>query len=299
MDVNSQQYNPNPVYVVITPARDEQDHIETTISTVIEQTLQPAEWIIVNDGSNDQTGSIADSYASKYPWIHVIHVKDRGHRSPGTGVIQAFYEGYRIIGQTDWEFLIKLDADLELSPKYFESCFRHFRDESSLGIAGGTIRSRHNGSGKCFIEKTPRFHVRGATKIYRRQCWNEIGGLLYSPGWDTWDEVKANYCGWKTRTFDDVPLTQLRGTGEVEGHWQDFVKNGKANYVCGYHPLFMLAKFSKRFLHNRTRKSSVALIYGYLSSAVKAVEQVQERDIIKYLRREQLKRLLGLPSIWN
>jgi poly-beta-1,6-N-acetyl-D-glucosamine synthase len=286
------------VYVVISPARDEQAYIETTIASVISQTSQPTEWIIVDDGSRDSTYEIANRYAERYPWIRVLHLGNRGYRSPGIGVIEAFYEGYQSISISNWEYLVKLDADLELSPHYFESCFQQFQLNPMLGIAGGKITSKRHNNDTSIIEETPQFHVRGATKIYRRECWDKIDGLIISTGWDTWDEVKANYYGWRTSTLADVQLKQLRETGEVEGRWRDCVKNGKANYICGYHPLFMLAKCLRRLLRRDTI-SGLALFYGYVKSAFHRINQVNEKKIISYLRREQIRRLLGRPSIWT
>jgi glycosyltransferase involved in cell wall biosynthesis len=296
---SSPQVSTSPTYIVISPARDEEEHIETTLKAVIAQTMRPAEWIIVNDGSKDRTGAIADAYAQAHPWIRVLHLEDRGYRSPGTGVISAFNEGYRTISRSEWEFLVKLDADLDFSENYFESCFRHFRDDQKLGVAGGAIVSRNVRKGTTVIEETPRFHVRGATKIYRRACWNEIGGLIPAAGWDTWDEVKANYFGWKTATLENVHLTQLRETGAVQGQWRDFVKNGTANYICGYHPLFMLAKCLRRLSRSGARISGLALLYGYVSSPMRRIKQVHEKEVVRYLRQEQFKRLFGLQSMWR
>jgi len=291
--------NPKPIYVVISPARDEQATIEATLKSVISQTVLPTEWIIVDDGSRDLTGEIAENYASNNTWIRALRVPDRGYRSPGTGVIKAFNEGYQKISRGDWQFLVKLDTDLDLPMDYFESCFRHFEKDPKLGIAGGLVISRNKKKSDVIIEETPLFHVRGATKIYRRECWDQISGLIEAPGWDTWDEIKANYYGWKTRTLRDIKLPQLSETGSVEGSWKDFVKNGRANYICGYHPLFMFAKCMRRLVRSGARKSGVALLWGYVLSALKAVEQVPEVEVIRYLRREQVRRLMGRPSIWN
>lgn len=284
-------------YVIITPAKNEQSYIEITLRSVVHQSLRPSEWIIVNDGSNDLTGNIVEEYAKKYPWIKLHHRKNLGKRSPGTGVIQAFYEGFNLLTMKDWRYLVKLDADLELPDDYFESCLSGFETNSKLGIAGGTIISR-TAVGD-ILEVLPRFHVRGATKIYRRECWRDIQGLIIAPGWDTWDEVKAAFHGWITQSFDHIRLIQLRGTGDVEGTWKDFLKNGKANYICGYHPLFMVAKCFRRLLFTKRPISGLALFYGYISAAIKSVPQVHEKEIIKYLRNQQLRRLIGRPSIWN
>ena len=176
-------------YVIITPARDEEQHIEATIESVIGQTLRPAEWVIVDDGSTDRTSEILDQYAAQFPWIRLVHRPNRGFRKSGGGVVEAFYEGYDSLQCDAWDFIVKLDGDLSFSPDYFQRCFEHFREQPRLGIGGGDIY--HDLDGELRLEANPKFHIRGATKIYRRPCWEDIGGLWPGPGWDTIDEVKG------------------------------------------------------------------------------------------------------------
>ena len=127
-----------------------------------------------------------------------------------------------------------------------KSAWRSSSKTRSSGIGGGTI-CIETGERRCRSAKgDPAFHVRGATKIYRRTCWDAIGGLLRETGWDTLDEINANMLGWHTFTFDDLRLIHHRETGRADGSWKNWVKNGRANYVVGYHPLFMLAKCAKR-----------------------------------------------------
>ena len=149
------------------------------------------------------------------------------------------------------------------------------------------------------LEKCPAFHVRGATKIYRRACWDIMGGLLVAPGWDTLDEVKAQMHGWGTRTFDDLALMHHRYTGSADGTWGGLVKNGRANYICGYHPLFMTAKCAVRLFRSPYVVGSLALGYGFLSGYWKNIPQIEERDVIQYLRAQQMGRLTGRETIWR
>ena len=214
-------------YIVITPARDEEAYLERTIASVASQTILPLQWIIVNDGSCDRTGEILDRAASQYPWITARHRPNRGFREAGGGVIATFYDGYAQIRFPQWDFLVKLDADLSFSEDYFESCFAEFARDTRLGIGGGGIY--HDQDGELKLEKNPQFHVRGATKIYKRECWEALGGLLRAPGWDTVDELKANMLGWTTRTFVDLRLSHYRFTGAADGAWNDCIKNGRAN----------------------------------------------------------------------
>src|SRR6185503_4375043 len=81
-------------YVLITPCRDEAKYARRTLDSVIAQSVPPTLWVIVDDGSRDETPEIIAEYASKYPFIKIIHREDRGFRKLGGGVIDAFYEGY-------------------------------------------------------------------------------------------------------------------------------------------------------------------------------------------------------------
>lgn len=285
-----------PPYVVVTPARDEAEHLQRTVESVVAQTTKPARWVIVNDGSSDETGAIADAWAGRYSWISVVHRLDRGCRQAGSGVVDCFYDGLRAV-TVAWDYLVKLDADLVLGTDYFSQCLERFQGSPRLGIAGGGIY--HAKDGALVLERNPRFHVRGATKMYRRQCWLEIDGLMPVVGWDTIDEVRANMLGWETRTFDDLRVVHLRPTGTADGVLRDLAKNGRANYVCGYHPLYLAAKVTKRVFRRPVLVGALSLVYGYLRARWERQERVRDRGFVRYLRRQQLKRLLGQPTIWR
>ena len=284
-------------YVIITPARDEEAFLEKTIASVASQSILPTQWIIVNDGSVDRTGQIIDRYASMYPWITPVHRSNRGYRQAGGGVVATFYDGYAQIRSPDWEFLVKLDADLSFSADYFESCFAEFDQDLRLGIGGGGIY--HEEAGELKLERNPRFHVRGATKIYRRECWDALGGLLRAPGWDTVDELKANMLGWTSRTFPDLRLSHYRFTGAADGAWRDSIKNGRANYITGYHPIFMLLKCVRRSVQRPFLVGSVGLGWGFLSGYWRRTPRVQDHALIRYTRSQQMRHLLHLESIWK
>jgi biofilm PGA synthesis N-glycosyltransferase PgaC len=286
-----------PSYVVITPVRDEEAYMASTIECMAAQTIRPTEWVIVNDGSKDRTGKIIDEYASRYSWIRPIHRRDRGFRQAGGGVVDAFNDGYGALKCKDWKFIVKLDGDLTFEPKYFEKCFAEFENDTKLGVGGGVICYVTDGVKK--FEEAPAFHVRGATKIYRKACWDGIGGFWPAPGWDTLDEVKANSLGWNTRSFRNLHLVHHRETGSADGLWRTLVKYGRANYICGYHPLFMLSKCIVRLFQRPYVLGSVGLMYGFLTGYLKHIPQVDDPATIAYLRREQLRRLRGAETIWR
>jgi len=287
----------NARYLVITPVRDEEAYLKFTIESMLAQTVRPAEWVIVNDGSTDKTEAIIDEYARQHSWIRAVHRKNRGFRKAGGGVVDAFNDGYRAASCKDWEFIVKLDGDLTLEPDYFEKCLANFRSDRRLGVGGGVICNVIDGVKQ--VEECPAFHVRGATKIYRRECWEMIGGFWPAPGWDTMDEVKASMLGWTSRSFPDLQLLHHRLTGTAEGYWDGIVKNGRANYICGYHPLFMISKCLARLFRKPYIVGSVGLFYGFASGYIKHIPQVDDAKTIRYLRSQQLKRLLGRDSIWK
>lgn len=301
-------------YVVISPVRNEAEHLEQTIRSVVEQTVRPLCWLIVNDGSTDQTREIIERWAARYPWIVPVHRSDldrqrssggdvreskadRGKRARAAKEIEAFYAGYEHLPYHDWEFLVKLDGDLSFDSDYFERCFEEFFADTALGIAGGAIC--HLVDGEFEVEPSPRFHVRGATKIYRRACWEQIGGVLPAAGWDTVDEVKSNLLGWSTRTLNGLNVLHYRFTGAANGAWDNAVKNGVWSYIAGYHPLFLLGRCAKQLFKKPALLGSVGLLFGYLSGWLEAVPRIEDPSVIRYLRDQQLRRLSLRPSIWK
>jgi biofilm PGA synthesis N-glycosyltransferase PgaC len=284
-------------YVVITPVRDEEAYLRLTIESIIAQGIRPAEYLVVNDGSKDKTGEIIEEYARQYSWIRAIHREDRGFRKWGAGIIEAFYDGFNALTCTDWEFMAKFDGDLSFEPDYFARMFDKFGQTPRLGIGGGFLY--HLEGGQKTLEGHPTFHVRGGAKLYRRACWDSIGGLWVGPGSDTVDEVKANMLDWSTRSFPDLEIQHHRWTGAAYGRWGGIVKNGKTDYVAGYHPLFLAAKSVSRLWKKPYIVGSAALLYGYLSAFVQKTPRVDDPQLICYLQQQQLAKLCGRETIWK
>lgn len=284
-------------YVVITPARNEEANIEETIRSVMAQTVLPSEWIIVDDGSTDKTADILHEWGARCEWLRVLHLPDRGFREPGSGVIRAFNYGFEHLGTRDWDFIVKLDGDLALPPTYFDQCFEEFAKDPTLAVGGGTIC--HAQDGVVQPDANQKIHVRGATKIYRRTFWEALGGLYPVAGWDTIDELKANMMGWTTRSFPEIHVLHRRATGSADGAWRNWFKNGRANYMTGYHPLFMLLKCLKRSLQAPIMLAALALLCGFVSGYIKRIPRVDEPELIRYVREQQIRCLLFKESLWS
>ncbi|WP_298234631.1 glycosyltransferase [uncultured Azohydromonas sp.] len=286
-------------YIVISPVRDEADHIAKTIASMAAQTILPQQWIIVDDGSTDGTSQILDHKTAGFAWITVVHRVDRGFRAAGSGVVEAFKDGLSYLTVSAWDYIVKLDGDLSFEPDYFERCLSEFLIDPCLGIVGGTVYTTGKHGLRVDSPGDPRFHVRGATKIYSRACWHDIEPLVPGPGWDTIDEVKANLYEWTTRTLPEARVVQHKPTGAAAGKWRDGVKNGQANYLTGYHPLFLLAKCVKRTFRKPYLLGAVALMYGYFFAYLERKPKLADETVVRYVRRHQISRLLLRPSIYD
>jgi biofilm PGA synthesis N-glycosyltransferase PgaC len=286
-------------YIVVTPVRNEAERLSQTIASMVAQTVRPHMWVLVNDGSEDDTPKIIDQAAKDHPWIKAVHRANRGFRKNGGGVVETFYDGFSKVKDEPWDFLVKLDGDLSFEPDYFEKCLKRFEADPKLGVGGGRIWGMVDGVAMEEATSDPAFHVRGATKMYRRATWDGIGGLLVAAGWDTLDEVKANMLGWRTYSFKELHVMQLKPTGSADGSWKNWFKNGRANYIVGYHPLFMLTKCAKRIFRAPVGLGAMGLFCGFFTSYFKRVPQVPDPEVIRYLRREQMNRLMFRPSLWS
>lgn len=285
-------------YVIVSPVRNEAESLPQTIAAVVAQTVRPARWVIVNDGSTDRTRSIIDQAARTHAWICAVHRGDRGTRRAGSGVMEAFYDGYQLLPPAGWDFVVKLDGDLVFAPDYFERCLERFATAPRLGIASGLICLPGTDTPTAEFQD-PAFHVRGPAKMYRRACWLEIGGLIRSPGWDTFDLIKANMAGWQTTTFQELAVIHLRPSGGAYGAWSNWTKNGFANYVVGYHPLFLLAKCARRAVHKPYLLAAAGLLVGFLRGYRRPAARVPDPAAISYLRRQQLNYFLGRDCLWR
>jgi len=281
----------NHKYVIVSPARNEAKYIEKTLKSVISQTTRPISWIIVNDGSTDETRSIVAKYSAEYSWIIIVD-RPPSNYGPGRGVVEAFYAGYAKVKDSDFDFIVKLDADLEFNDRYFEDLFKRFDENPKMGMASGKTYVQENG--KLIVEECPDFIVRGPSKVYRKECFNDIGKLYPARGWDTIDIFMAKMKGWETRSYADLVVIHLRRMGwGYSGISKGRLNEGKTCYFLGYHPIFMLAKCVYKLFDKPYILGSCALLVGYLSGYLKNAERFPDKAFIEYLRRHQIRRMFG------
>jgi biofilm PGA synthesis N-glycosyltransferase PgaC len=282
-------------YVVISPVRNESRFIEGTIQAIVNQTVKPSEWLIVNDGSTDETAEIVARYAELHPWLKLVHRdkrEDRGDRQRGKGVIDTFYYGYERLSRQDFGFIVKLDGDISFEPGYFEFLLREFASQSRLGIAGGGLYERTDG--QQWSLRTAPDHVGGPAKMYRRACFEEIGGLVRALGWDGIDEWKALTLGWQVKSFDQLRILHHRIMGNATGMLKSKVEQGYGAHYMGYHPLYTAARGLRHMFLRPYVIGGMALIVGHLAAWAQGREQFPDRSVIRYVRQTQLRQLRAL-----
>ena len=286
-------------YIVISPVRDEERLLERTLSTVIGQTVRPARWIIVDDGSRDGPPQILRRYAEQHPWITILRIERSGERQLGITEIRAFAEGYKLIADDDFDFIVKLDCDVQLPPDYFERLLARFDEDASLGIASGVYLEAKGDSWAAV--PMPEYHAAGASKVIRAECFREIGGFIAHRGWDTIDEIRAHMAGWKTCHFSDIAFSHLRTEGSAAGSLETNRMHGEIYYLTGGNGLFLLLKVLHRCWSGRPIiLAGLTMLVGFLrpllSGVPRAVTPEEARVYRQILNRrlaERMSRIVG------
>jgi glycosyltransferase involved in cell wall biosynthesis len=283
-----------PKLLVVTPARNEAEHLEAVIAAMVRQTMRPDEWRIVDDGSTDRTRDIASAAAARDPWIQLSALRSDGDERVDRLAMgrpaRAFLAGVRDAA-ISWDFVAKVDADVELPPEYFAVLLSHMEADARLGMAGGTL-IEPDIDGKDRIISVPRQHVPGALSVYRRSCFEQIGGIREMLGWDTIDETLARMHGFRTRSYPDLVARHRRQTGAVAGVVRGRARHGVVAWITHYPLYFVLLRAAKLSLLRPHGVLALAFIWGYVSAAVRRVPRVPDEGFRSFMRREIRQRVL-------
>jgi glycosyltransferase involved in cell wall biosynthesis len=276
-------------YVLITPCRDEAAFARRTLDSVTAQSVRPALWVIVDDGSSDATPAILAEYAARFDFIRIVHREDRGRRSVGPGVVDAFYAGYDTIDPTQFEYICKLDLDLDLPRHYFERLMERMEAEPRLGTCSGKPYYPRS-DGRLVSEDCGDETSVGMSKFYRVECFMQVGGFVHEVMWDGIDCHRCRMLGWIARSWDDSELrfVHLRPMGSSErGILTGRLRSGRGQYYMGTSFAYMTASALYRAMRHPLVIGGLAMWWGYVSSLIRRAPRYDEPDFRRFLRSYQ------------
>jgi glycosyltransferase involved in cell wall biosynthesis len=281
-------------YVLITPARNEATFIETTILSVIKQTVLPVKWVIVNDGSTDATSSIVRPYLADHRWIELVDLPIRSERNFAAKV-NAFNAGQERVKDLEYEIIGNLDADVSLDEDHFEFLLGEFEKDPCLGVAGTIFEEHGYNSGSDSFEG--RNHVSGQCQIFRRTCFQEIGGYRANKagGIDWMAVTTARMMGWTTRSFREKSFFHHRTMGTAErGRLASSFSYGEKDYYLGGHPVWEIFRVAYRMTKRPYLLDGLALGSGYLWALLCRTERPVSNELMRFHRKEQMLKLRAI-----
>lgn len=282
-------------YLAITPVRDEERFLPGLIESMRAQTVAPTQWIIIDDGSGDRSREIIEAAATDCRWIAPRYLSRDGERKPGGESIIMRFLPRELLQQYD--FIVRFDADLKFGPDYISALLEEFERDPQLGIASGSLYEPH---GARWREKvTPRYHTRGPSKVYSRECFDAIGGLTDGLGWDTLDGARAMMMGFHTRSFRHIRAYHLRAPGSARGALRGRLDAGRAAFVAGYSPTFMLLRSFRNIFSPPWRSGGLWMLMGFMSAWMGGEEKSADRELVRFIRAQQRRRILSRESLWR
>jgi glycosyltransferase involved in cell wall biosynthesis len=277
-------------YVLVTPARDEAQYIELTIKSMIAQTRTPLKWVIVSDGSTDQTDELVEKYLGDYPWIELVRMPERKERH-FAGKVHAFNAGYDRVKDLNPDIIGNLDADVSFEPGHFEFLIGKMEDNPRLGVAGAPFRE---GTFQYDYRFTNIENVWGGCQLFRRECFEAIGGYMPLKGGciDHVAVLSARLHGWETRTFTDKVCLHHRVMGTaLQGSLKSKFRMGVKDHSVGNHPLWELLRMTYQMKHRPYIVGGLALGLGYAWSLLRRAQIPISSELVRFVRQEQMRRL--------
>jgi glycosyltransferase involved in cell wall biosynthesis len=280
--------------VVISPCRDEEATLERTIGCMLSQSVHPEQWVIVDDGSRDRTPEILDEVARKNPWIRIVRLEDRGFRKVGGGVVDAFYAGLATV-DGPYDFVAKMDVDLEFPPRYFERILEYFDRDPKLASASGKVYRRE---GDRLVEEFLIDEmVAGQFKLYRREAFERIGGFVAEVMWDGIDFHRARMEGFRTASLPDPELRiihlRLMGSSDTSVY-RGRLRWGRGQWFMGSAFPYVLASAIFRMREKPYGTGGLVILAGYCLAALRREGRYDDAEFQRDLRRWQYRRLVGL-----
>ena len=283
-------------YNIITPIKNEGDHIENTIASILNQNQRPKHWFIIDDHSTDESNFIISKYTSKYEFISLIEAPILKISEISARI--AYLVNYGISKFDEpIELMLKLDADVVLPKDYCSYLISKFESNNKLGIASGCAKF------KGIEEKNTDFNLtRGAAKFYRTDCFQEIGGAYISRGWDTMDNYAAHLYGWETKKYD-IYFDHIKKEGKKSGKWMLRYWTGLFNGRVPYFFPYFILKILRYFFHEPIAIGSLIEFFGYIKSRYISKNRpfpVELSNYVVSIQKDKLYNFLrNIKNVWN
>jgi poly-beta-1,6-N-acetyl-D-glucosamine synthase len=279
-----------PTYVLVTPARNEASLIRLTIESVIAQVAKPLRWVIVSDGSTDGTDDIVREYAARHAWIELVRMPERRERH-FAGKVQAFDAGYDRVKALPYDAIGSMDADISFDEEYFAFLLRRLAEDPALGLVGTPFKENEAMYDYRFVSVE---HVSGACQLFRRQCFNDIGGYVPMKlgGVDHVAVITARMRGWKTRTFAEKICFHHRTIGSSQhGRLKASFRIGKLDYALGSHPLWEVCRAAYQTTRKPYLVGGLMILLGYIWTTINSPPRPVSSELVAFRRSEQMARL--------
>jgi poly-beta-1,6-N-acetyl-D-glucosamine synthase len=280
----------SPSYVVVTPARNEARFIERTLRSMAGQTVRPLKWVVVSDGSTDGTDEIVKKYVREHTWIELLRMSERGERH-FSGKVQAFAAGHARLQGLPYAAIASLDADISFDPQYFEFLLEKLAANPELGLVGTPFQDGEEIYDYRFVNIE---HVSGACQLFRRQCFEEIGGYIpiKGGGIDYVAALTARMKGWKTRTFAGKVCHHHREMGTAQhGVLEARFRVGNKDYVLGSHPIWFLFRTVYQMSKWPWVVGALWLAAGYVWAWLRGLPRPISPELVAFRREEEMRRL--------
>jgi len=282
-------------YVLVTAARNEGRFIERTLKSVVTQTRPPLRWVIVDDGSTDETPQLVEKYAKDHPWIELVRRPQRSDRSFAgkAHAVNAAVE--RLKGQR-YEVIGNLDADVSFDPDYLDFVLKKFEADPSLGV-GGTPFTEERGYDSVRDSFEGENYVAGPCQLFRHACWLDIGGYFPNKagGVDWIAVMTARMKGWTVRAFPEKRFHHHRSMGTAQrSQLSSLFSYGEKDYYLGGSPVWQMFRCAYRMAKRPYLLGGLALAAGYLIAVFRRMPRVVSPELMRFHRAEQMKKLKNI-----
>ncbi len=286
-------------YVLITPCRNEGEHLPFLIKSIVEQTVQPIIWVIIDDGSTDNTPTIIAQYSEKYQWIYHLRLNETKKRDIGLHLASVMNEGFNTAIEycnqkaIKYNYLGNVDGDLVLDRTFFENLIIQLEKDPKIGIASGG--TDYNIDGKILRVKTSEDEPSGGHMLIRKECFDDCGGIPISYASDAVLKVKARLHGWKTKRFEENRAIEARDVNSAEGYWKGYIVKGKTSYYINHNPIHIIAnigKYSIRYPYY----IGIPYFIGYIKCLLNNEKRIEDPEIQLYFHnkwKDCLKKRVG------